>query len=492
LRPVTDRARQTGKLLGDSDAVANRPVALSVADARHHLHVVGATGTGKSTLLTRLIVADAVAGRGVAVLDPKGDLINDVLERLPADAADRLVLLDPAETDSRPAWNVLDGAGRPPELVVDQLVGVFARLYAANWGPRTDDILRAACLTALRRPGATLTDIPQLLANRRVRAPLTAGLHDPAGLGGFWAWYDGLSDTAAAQVTGPALNKLRAVLTRPFAADLFGSAQSTFRMGDILNGGILLARLPKGLLGDDTTRLVGSLLLSGIWQAAAARSSIPEADRLDACVYVDECHNFLHLPGALDDVLAEARGYRLSLTLAHQHLGQLPRDLAEGIAANARNKIVFNVSPDDAHTLGRHFGPRLTDRDLSHLGGWQAAARLVVNGRNTTGFTLATRPPLPPVGAQSQLRAAARQHGHSSAARRAAALQRRHPTGSTPSSRPDTHSAVAGDGLGDALTDVLPDVFGDDLDTPPDPSPHPRSAAQHLGPVSTLGDDSDW
>ena len=200
-------------------------------------------------------------------------------------------------------------------------------------------------------------------------------------------------------------------------------------------------------------------------------------------------------PAALDDVLAEARGYRLSLTLAHQHLGQLPRDLAEGIAANARNKIVFNVSPDDARTLGRHFGPRLTDRDLSRLGGWQAAARLVVNGRNTTGFTLATRPPLPPVGAQTQLRTAARQHGQSTAARRAAALQRRHPTGSTltsPSSRPSSQAAVAGDGLGGALTDVLPDVFGDDLDTTPDPSPQQRPAAQHAGPLSTLGDDSDW
>ena len=123
------------------------------------------------------------------------------------------------------------------------------------------------------------------------------------GTGGFWGWYDRLSETGQVQVVGPVMNKLRAVLTRRFAADLLGSAQSTFSLARILDGGILLARLPKGVLGDDTTRLVGSLLLAGLWQAAAARASSPEPERLDAAVYADECQNFLHLPGSLDDVL---------------------------------------------------------------------------------------------------------------------------------------------------------------------------------------------
>lgn len=333
-----DRAQP--KPLGDSDTGPRRGVGLAVADARHHLHVVGATGTGKSTLLTNLILADAKAGRGLAVLDPKGDLITDLLARLPADVGDRLVLIDPTETVAPPSWNVLDTHGRDPDLVVDQIVGVFARLYAAYWGPRTDDVFRSACLTLLATPGeaVTLADIPRLLADANYRAVRVRGLHDPAGLGGFWTWYDQLSDAGRAQVIGPVMNKLRAVLSRRFAADLLGSAASTFTLSDILDGGILLARLPKGLVGEDTTRLVGSLLLSGLWQAATARADVEEARRLDTAIYVDECHNFLHLPGSLDDVLAEARGYHLSLTLAHQHLGQLPREIADAVHANARNK----------------------------------------------------------------------------------------------------------------------------------------------------------
>ena len=276
LFPPDHPGRQRAKVLGVSDAGARRTVALKVPDARHHTHVMGATGSGKSTLLVNLILADAEAGRGVVVLDPKGDLVTDVLARLPKSAGDRLVLLDPGEQAAPAALNVLEVRGRDPELVVDHLVGVFHRLYAAYWGPRTEDVLRSACLTLTRRAGTTLAHVPLLLANPRYRAALTKGLSDPAGLGGFWSWYDGLSDAGQAQVIGPVMNKLRAVLTRRFAADLLGSAQSTFSLAKVLDGGILLARLPKGILGDDTCRLVGSLLLAGIWQAATARAAQPE------------------------------------------------------------------------------------------------------------------------------------------------------------------------------------------------------------------------
>lgn len=338
-----DRAQP--KPLGDSDTGPRRGVGLAVADARHHLHVVGATGTGKSTLLTNLILADAKAGRGLAVLDPKGDLITDVLARLPESTASRLVLIDPTEDDAPAALNVLDTHTRSPELVTDQVVGVFARLYASYWGPRIEDILRCACLTLTRQPSpaegspaTTLADIPRLLSFPDYRATVVGRITDTTGLAGFWAWYDQLSEAARAQVIGPVMTKLRGVLSRRFAVDLLGATASTFRLTDILDGGILLARLPKGVIGDDTTRLVGSLLLSGLWQAATARADVDETCRLDASIYVDECHNFLHLPGSLDDVLAEARGYHLSLTLAHQHLGQLPREIADAVHANARNK----------------------------------------------------------------------------------------------------------------------------------------------------------
>lgn len=197
-------------------------------------------------------------------------------------------------------------------------------------------------------------------------------------------------------------------------------------MADVLDGGVLLARLPKGLLGEDTARLIGSLLVvARVWQAATARAG--GTVRRDASLYVDECQNFLALPGALDDVLAEARGYRLSLTLAHQHLGQLPRDLAEAASANARNKVYFNVSPEDARVLARHTEPYVSAYDLSHLGAYQVACRLVVGGQDLHAFTLRTRPMAPAVpGRAAEARAAARSNaGRTQQERRYELLVRR-------------------------------------------------------------------
>lgn len=268
--------------------------------------------------------------------------------------------------------------------------------------------------------------MPTILTDPALRYPLPGSGAQRAVLAGFWEWYDGLSPASRSAAVGPVLNKLRAILARPFAARLLGSSRSSFSVTDVLDGGLLLARLPKGLLGEDTARLVGSLLVARVWQAATARADRPPAARPDAALYVDECHNFLALPGALDDVLAEARGYHLSLVLAHQHLGQLPPDLADAVSANARNKIYFTVSPEDARRLARHVGPVLGEYDLCHLGGYQIACRLVADGVDTTGFTLRTVPlPAPVRGRATALRQAARAHGHSAEARRTEELRRR-------------------------------------------------------------------
>ena len=432
-----------GAGLGSGSPRARRElVGLGVAEARHHLHLLGPTGTGKSTLLLRLVLAEAAAGRGVAVVDPHGDLAVRILERLPVPARDRLILIDPDETAAPPSWNVLDCPPGGGELVTEHLVATMHRLYAPWWGPRLEDTLRAACLT-LTHPAthalhshnssggstkATLVDIPRLLTQPGFRARVTAGVRraDPGGLGAFWDAYDALTPAQAALVGGPVLSKLRAITSRAFAVDLLGAAPSTIDMGAILDGGILIARLPKGILGEDTTRLVGSLLLTGLWQAATARTGQPEAERLDASVVVDECHNFLHLPIGLDDALAEARSYRVSWVLAHQHLGQLPSTMGAAIDANARNKVYFALSPADAHVLARHTVPHLDETDLAGLDGYQIACRLMTGSRPARPFTLATLPPPPalPEGLAAA-RAAARTRGLPPAARTEHAARRR-------------------------------------------------------------------
>ncbi|MEU0470628.1 type IV secretion system DNA-binding domain-containing protein [Amycolatopsis sp. NPDC006131] len=395
------------KPIGVTDTGHARPVALRVPDARHHLHVLGATGSGKSTLLGRMVLDDAEAGRGVVLVDPKGDLVTDVLSRLPRSAADRVVLFDADSKARPPCLNPLDGGDT--DLMVDNLVSVFRRVYSAFWGPRTDDVMRAACLTLRTQEGvATLADLPKLLADAAFRSRVTAGITDPV-LRGFWSWYEELTDSARSQVISPLMNKIRAFLLRPFVRNAIASGHSTVDLGEVLDGGICLVRIPKGSLGEETTRLVGSLVVARTWQAITSRARIPQRQRRDASLVIDECHNFLNLPYPIEDMLAEARGFRTAMTLAHQHLGQLPRELREGISTNARSKIFFNASPEDARELARHTTPRLTDHDLAHLGAYHAAARLVLHGEEAQPFTLRTQP-LPPAipGRAREIRAAAR------------------------------------------------------------------------------------
>jgi hypothetical protein len=361
--------------LGVSDAGVPRPVGLAVPDARHHLRVCGPTGTGKSTLIAAQVLADARAGRAAVVIDPKGDMITDLLACLPADAAGRVVLLDPGDRGAPPCLNVLqgNGSGSDTDVITDNLTGIFRRIYAANWGPRTDDVFRAACLTLLNSVPAgsglvTLADVPPLLGDDAYRRRLAAGVRDPV-LRDFWTWYEELSPASRAHMTGPLMNKLRAFLLRKFARAAIAAGPSTFDMTHVLDhGGILLARLPKGILGEETAQLVGSLIVARVWQAAARRARLPERARPDAGLYINECQNFLNLPYPLEDILTEARAYRLSVVMAHQNLAQLPPDLRQGISANARSQVIFSVSPEDARDLERHTTPSLTAHDLSHLG----------------------------------------------------------------------------------------------------------------------------
>lgn len=488
LRPtsVTDPRRVTPKPLGiPVGAGPGAPlVGLTVADARHHLHVVGVTGSGKSTWLAGATLAEAAAGRGVVLLDCQGDLARHVLARLPADCADRVVLLDPDETIAPPAWNVLaapagagptstsgpsagsEASGAAAEWAAENVVAVFRRLSVGWWGPRMDDLMRAACLTLARRPGSTIADIVPLLDTPTFRADVVARCGEPAGLGGYWSAYDQLSPGQRGHLAGPILARLRAVLARRFARDLLCSPRSTIDLGAVLDGGVLIARLPKGEIGEDTARLVGSLLLSGIWAAATRRSRLAPDDRPDATVIVDEAHNFLHLPIGVDDALAEARGYRISLVLAHQHLAQLPPPVGHALEANARTKVFFTVAPGDARHLARHMAPVFDEQDLSGRPAFHATVRAVHAGRDTPPFSVATLPlPRPAPGRAERMRAAARRNAGLTDEQR----------------RRDRQRLVLGDGPAAARLTTNPPPAPGTKDATADPAPvHPSAA--HLQP----------
>ncbi|MFD0555657.1 TraM recognition domain-containing protein [Stackebrandtia endophytica] len=393
--------------------VGGRKIALAATDARYHAHVVGPTGVGKSTFLLHMILADIKQHRGTVVIDPKGDLITDILNSLdPATVADRITIIDPAQP--APAIGIDPLAGADHDLVVDNLVSICRRIFERHWGPRADDILRHGLLTLLRVPGANLEHLPSLLSKKAFRAPYVSGIDEPWGLGGFWEWYDGLSPGIQSQAAGPVLSRIRALLGREFVRATIGAPRTSLDMGHILNhGGVLLARLPKGDLGGDTARLLGSIIVARTWQTTMARASTPEHQRRDASIYIDEAQNFLNLPRSLDDILAEARGLRLSMVLAHQYMAQLPRDMQLAVSANARTKVYFATSPEDARLLSRHTHPYLTEHDLAHLDVYQAACRTVTGGREMPPFTLNTLPPPPVVGQAETIRQTVRERAAS-------------------------------------------------------------------------------
>jgi energy-coupling factor transporter ATP-binding protein EcfA2 len=410
-------------VVGDSDAGVRRPIALGVAESRQHTHVLGKTGSGKSTLLANLVLQDAHAGRAALVIDPRGDLVTDILARLPEKAVDKVVLFDPDDNAPPPRLNLLQGGD--PDFTSDTVVGIFRRIYDQYWGPRTDDILRAATLTLTRAkdPDLTLGHIPRLLADDALRNEVMGKVNARSGgedeaLEDFWDWYTGLTVSARSAVTGPVLNKLRTALLRPWVRQVVASGPSTIELPTLFDTGhLVLLRLPKGRLGEDTSSLIGSFALAATWQAVTARIHTPEHQRKDLCAYIDESQNFLNLPGSLEDMLAEARGYRLGLTLAHQELGQLPADLRKAVSANARTKVYFSASPDDAASLQQHTLPVLGAYDLTNLGAYQAAVRPLVGAKEQAAATVRTRPLPPGVrGRATQVRKAARRHAPQTAA----------------------------------------------------------------------------
>src|SRR2546421_3264327 len=250
--------------------------------------------------MAEMILDVVLVRRGVVVIDPKGDLAADVLDRLPATIAKRLVLIDPDQPGGA-TLNPLSGAD--PDLIVDNVVSIFSKIFQRHWGPRIDDVLRVACLTLMRHANATLTLVPPLLNNKQFRADFTHDLDDPEGLRGFWEWYESTPAALRAQIIGPVLARLRAFLLRDFVRNTLGVARSSFDMGKVLNGGILIARLPKGQLGEDTAKLMGSFVFASVWQAPPPPAALPPAARRGRAGYVAEAHNVLNLAGSLGDML---------------------------------------------------------------------------------------------------------------------------------------------------------------------------------------------
>ena len=372
---------------------ASKPVGIAISDALYHSIIIGPTGSGKSTLMLNLIVADLRAKRGVVVIDPKSDLVRDILERIPDNRKDDVVVLDP--TQLQPVGlNPLATPGTSPELIADAILGIFRDLFPSAFGPRTSDVMHASLLTLASNPGATLTWIPRLLTDARFRKRLTDPLDDPDGLEAFWEQFNELSERQQAQFIGPVLSRLRQFLLRPSLKRILDQSVPHFSLSQVLDENkILLVPLNSGLIGNDAARLLGSLLVSQLWQLTLGRAAQPIGKRTPISIYIDEVQEYLRLGGAsdLNDALARSRSLGVAWHAAHQYRKQLPEEMRSAFDANARNKVVYATGIDDAKAMAA-MTSNLKPEDFMKLTPYAFYANLMRQGEQTGWFSAQADP----------------------------------------------------------------------------------------------------
>ena len=469
-------ARETQRAFasGVADQVGER-LGISIGDALYHTVLLGPTGAGKSTALAHLALADIHAGRGVLLIDPKTDLVADILARIPEQRRDDVVVIDP--TSSRPVGinplaraqttrsgalspvgGGVPGGGASPELVADTVQATFKGVFAESWGVRVEQVLSAALVTLARTPGATLVDLPLLLTNPAYRQRLIAASGtDPLGTGQFWAAYEALSEAQRQQWVGPVLTRLQPFLIRPHLRATLGQAAPSFDLGEVFTRRrIVLVSLNKGVLGAESARLLGSLLVGQLWPLILAWAAVEPSRRHVVSVFIDEVQDYLSLPGSLADALAQARSLGAAFHLAHQYRGQLPAALKAGIDANARNKIIFSLSAADAAELARQ-AIGLEAADFQLLPRFGVYARTLHHGRENPWCQATTLPPTPPTQDALALRAASQaRYGQDAAQVEAALLARLGQHGET------TGDDVAQIATDDTTGELEGDVTGGD------------------------------
>lgn len=376
-----------------------RLVGISAEDQTMHGIAYGPSGAGKTTVFLNLILADIAAGRPVVVLDPKQQLIDDILARVRADQVERIVELN-AGHDQPVGFNPLDSTGRDPDVVVDGVLAVFASIFADGFGPRTADIFSSGLRTLARgsraAQPATLVDLPRLFTDAAFRRPYVGRAQGDLALAQFWAGWDEQGPAAQAAVLSAPMNKLRQFLLRPAVVRMLDQRESRFRLRDVFRDNkVVLVPLNEGLVGPGTASLLGSLIIAEVWQAVQERAIEPDAYLRPGTVYVDEAPRFVHLPTSLADALAISRSLSVGWFLAAQFRSQFPPELRTAVDINARSKIAFATEADEARDLAR-LAPGLEAEDLVALPKYHAYANLAADGA-PSGWALVETLPPPPV-----------------------------------------------------------------------------------------------
>ena len=365
-------------------------------DRRRHLLIEGKTGVGKSTLLHRLIGSDIAAGRGVALIDPHGDLCDAIVATVPSHRSNDVVLFDVADAGHPLAFNVLTCPNKAQRaLTASGIVAAFKKIWGEFFGPRMEHILRNTLLTMLEVPGSSLLSVVRMLGDADFREEIVQRVTDPV-IRNFWIReFASMPPKLQAEAVAPIYNKVGQLVSNPLLRNILGQARSTLNLRQIMDDGkVLLVNLSKGRVGEDASALLGAFLVTALQQAAMSRADVREDDRRDFYLYIDEFQNFA--TDAFGTILSEARKYRLNLTVANQYLDQIDDVTRSAVFGNIGSMVVFQLGAQDAEVLNEQLGGDLTPKDLLTLPRYQAYAKLLIHGNPGRPFTLRTLPPPAP------------------------------------------------------------------------------------------------
>lgn len=364
-------------------------------DRRRHTYIIGKSGTGKTTLIANMAIDDIRKGKGVAIIDPHGDLCNTILDYIPSSRINDCCYFNPADPEYVYPLNVLEAENESQrELVASGVVSIFKKIYGqVSWGPRLEHILRNTVLTLVNTPGSDLTHVVEILTHRTFRDQVVATLQNQT-LKNFWTHeFASMDPKFQSEAIQPILNKVGQFVSSTRIRNTIAHPKSKVRIQEIMDSKrILIADLSTGKLGEDNSALLGAMLITQIQLAAMNRVFQSQEERSDFYLYVDEFQNFA--TDAFIKILSEARKFRLNLIVANQYMAQLDRPIQDAIFGNVGSILSFVVGNQDAYILAKEFGPKFPPEDLVKIGKYQIICKLSVDSETQNPFYAVTLPPL--------------------------------------------------------------------------------------------------
>ncbi len=368
-------------------------------DRRQHTYVIGKTGVGKTAFLKNMALQDIENGEGLAIIDPHGEFVEEVLDNIPPNRINDVVYFNPADMEYPVSFNIMEVADpRYKHLIASGLIGIFTKIWANVWSARMEYILSNTILALLDTPGTTLLGIPRMLVDRDYRQKIINNLKDPV-VKSFWInEYEEWDPRYRNEAIAPVQNKVGQFLNVSLIRNIVGQSKNTIDIDEIMNSGkILLVNVSKGRIGEDNSAILGAMIITKIQLSAMERVRIPEEERKDFYMYVDEFQNFA--TDSFVNILSEARKYRLNLIIAHQYIGQLVTEtttaVRDAVFGNVGTIVSFRVGAADAEFLELEFTPEFLQNDLINLPNYSIYLKLMIDGITSRPFSAKTIAPLP-------------------------------------------------------------------------------------------------